>query len=395
MRATVFFFASLIAAAWGYAENLDGKSIELTGGKQASVNVPITLPFEGAAPTGKVVVEQAGKSLPATVRNGELVFIPEAAAPGAKQKYTVKVLKEKSTEKVQITPGKEADTLVVSIDGVEFTTYHYGKELKKPFLWPVLSDGVGVTRDYPMGPVEKKADHPHHRSMWTSYGNVNGADCWAEGEKSGYQRVEEVTHGSGDAYGWIHSKDTWTTVDGKPVVAEEREYRFYASSPQARIFDETVTFTAAHGDALFKDTKEGGIFALRIRDVMNEENGGTITLSEGRTGQLNCWGKKSPWCDYSGTVPDKGVHGVTVMDNPANLRYPTNWHVRGYGLLGANPFGLNDFTNKAENGDWTLKSGEKQTFKYRIYVHTGDMKESKVEDRYADYITPPQVAWAK
>ena len=106
----------------------------------------------------------------------------------------------------------------------------------------------------------------HHKSIWASFGKVNDADCWMEdGDRSGYQHADEVTFGSGDAYGWVHAKNTWQDKDHKPVVGEEREYRFYAGSAGARVFDQILTFTAAYGEVKFGDTKEGGLVAFRIR----------------------------------------------------------------------------------------------------------------------------------
>ena len=46
---------------------------------------------------------------------------------------------------VRLSRKSGADQVEVFIDGKHFTTYHYGPEWKKPFLWPVNSEGgVGV-----------------------------------------------------------------------------------------------------------------------------------------------------------------------------------------------------------------------------------------------------------
>ena len=379
------------------ADSLDGRTIVLESGTQASLNVPLTLPFDGSVPeNAQVLVSEGktGKDFPATVRNGELVFVPEGALPNTKHVYTVSVMDDKHPPRVRI---EDNGKLEVFIDDELFTAYYHSSDYKKPFLWPLLSEGgATVTRDWPLGEIDKSKDHPHQKSFWSAYGDVNGVDCWAEGDNSGYQVSGEVTHGSGDAYGWIHAKNSWVDKDKKPILSEEREYRFYPAPSSARLFDVSVTFTATQGDVLFKDTKEGGIVALRMRDSLNEQNGGTMTLAGGRVGEAACWGKPSPWCDYSGTIEGVGVRGVTVFDNPSNLRYPTCWHVRAYGLLGANCFGLSYFTEKDANrlnGDYTLKNGETLTFKYRILVHSGNASDAKVEDRFADYATPPKVSW--
>lgn len=381
------------------ADSLDGRTILLESGSQTSLHVPLSLPFDGTVADNLAIRVQEGKTgkeFPGTVRNGEFVFLPEGAMPNTKHTYTVKVNDDKHPPRVRI---EDNGKLEVFIDDELFTAYYHSNDYKKPFLWPLLSEGgATITRDWPVGEKELSEDHPHHKSFWSAYGDVNGVDCWAEGENSGYQVSGEVTHGSGDAYGWIHAKNTWVDKEKKPILAEEREYRFYPTPASSRLFDVTVTFTATEGDVLFKDTKEGGIVALRMRDCLNEKNGGTITLDGGRVGGAACWGKASPWCDYSGTIEGVGVRGVTVFDNPSNLRYPTCWHVRDYGLLGANCFGLSYFTEKDANrlnGDYTLKKGETLTFKYRILVHSGGAADAKIEDRFADYAKPPKVSWGE
>ncbi len=61
------------------------------------------------------------------------------------------------------------------------------KDTPKPYIYPVFSpDGVPVTRGYPMDRKPSEAtDHPHHRSFWVGFGDVNGIDFWAEGENCG------------------------------------------------------------------------------------------------------------------------------------------------------------------------------------------------------------------
>jgi hypothetical protein len=378
------------------AASLDGRTIVVEAADRTWVDVPLSLACDATPADGervRVKDTATGKEYPATLRNGELVFVAEGPLSRERRTLRVEVVKDSKEPRVLVTRQDSVNAIDVVIDGVPFTTYHYAEGEKKPYLWPVHGDGgVRVTRDFPMGEKELSDDHPHHRSMWTSYGDINGADCWMEGEKAGWQVTKEVTFGSGDAYGWILAKNTWTNGAKEPVISEEREYRFYAGEPRARQFDVGVTFKADYGDALFKDTKEGGIMSLRIRDVMTEQRGGVITTAAG-VGEKACWGKPSPWCDYSGTIEGAGAHGIAVFDHPTNLRHPSRWHVRAYGLLGANCFGLGHFTNGEQNGDYTLKSGDALTFRYRVYIHRGDVSAAKVSDRFADYAEPPIVRW--
>lgn len=413
----VLMGVAVVCAAMGtaWAEGLDGRKIHLIAGDVRSVRVPVALPCD-ASECDKVITvlePAAAKAVPATLRNGELVFMCDGAMPNTEHDYVVEVAEKDANCAPKVRVEKSAgdcpsqnDALVldVFIEDAHFTSYHYSNDNRKPFLWPVLSeDGVGVTRDYPMkeGDTPKFAqDHVHHKSLWASYGDLNGADCWGEGDNSGFQHSGEVTWGSGDAYGWIHAKNVWQDKEHQPVIDEEREYRFYATPEKARLLDVHLVFTAAYADVKFGDTKEGGIVSVRMRPELSYKDA-VITNALGDEGEAQCWGKPSPWCDCAGEMKDVGWRGLAVFDHPTNLRHPTSWHVRKYGLMGANCFGYSHFSEKdynkdliPSNGDYLLKKGETLSFRHRIYVHSGDAKRARVADRYADFATPPKATWS-
>jgi len=272
--------------------------------------------------------------------------------------------------------------------GVVLQPYNYSNDNKKPFLWPVYAEGkVSITRDWPMDPNDKAmTDHPHHKGIWTAYGNLNETDCWMEEDGSGFQHSDEVTSGTADGYAWIKAKNTWQNADHKPVIDEQREYRFYATPAGARYFDEAVTFTAKYGPVLFKDTKEGGLLAFRIRcDITEKSGNGTLVNANGAKGMEACWGKPADWTDYYGDVKGAGVRGIAVFDHPSNMRHPTTWHIRDYGLNGANCFGLSYFTDKKENGDFNLDAGKAVTFNYRVVIHSGNTEAAKIGALYEEY----------
>jgi hypothetical protein len=83
--------------------------------------------------------------------------------------------------------------------------------------------------------------------------------------------------------------------------------------------------------------------------------------------------------------------GIAVLDHPLSFRYPTYWHVRDYGLMGANPFALKAYTNGMKDGSYLLRSGEEMRFVYRVIVHLGDACEAGVRRQYLDFATPPSV----
>jgi hypothetical protein len=86
---------------------------------------------------------------------------------------------------------------------------------------------------------------------------------------------------------------------------------------------------------------------------------------------------------------------VAIFDSPSNFRHPTHWHVRNYGLMGANAFGYSYFYKGAKNGDYDVPAGADFPFHYRVYVHSGDVNEAHVAEVYNAYAQPLTGEWVK
>lgn len=290
---------------------------------------------------------------------------------------------------------RHADRVDVTIDGKPFTSYRFGGVVK-PILFPVIGPtGAGLTRQWPMveGVAGEPADHPHHESLWFTYGAVNGHDFWSShsraqkpAARSG-PRVEQtaiVASESGPT-GVLETANRWLAADGKPVCTDTRRMLF-AADDGARTIDYAITIRADHGPVVFGDTKEGAM-GLRVRPELQpkDSNGsrgaaGVIVDADGRRNAA-VWGKTSRWVDYSGPL-DGGVAGVAILDHPGNLRHPTHWHAREYGLFAANPFGSHDFGGPKEQGGHTIPAGGSLTLRYLFVLHQGDAATAAIEDRW-------------
>ncbi len=292
--------------------------------------------------------------------------------------------------------------LGVEIDGVPFTTYHFGSDVTRPYFHPLIGPtGRSVVRDYPMveGIEGETSDHPHHRGMWTAHGDVNGHDNWLEGSGKGSIRhtgfprlVSGVVYGSFDANAeWI---DRWGSV----ALTDTRRVTIFNLGPDERLIEYAIRVSASQGQVSFGDTKEAGIVSVRVASSMDgptrNRPGGTgrIETSDGSIGEGETWGRRAAWCDYSGPV-DGEIVGVAILDHPTNPRFPTHWHVRDYGLMTVNPFGLHDFTGdtNAHLGDLIVPPYESRVFRYRILLHRGDATAGSVLLRYHDFANPPVV----
>ncbi|MBL6766379.1 MAG: PmoA family protein [Verrucomicrobiae bacterium] len=286
---------------------------------------------------------------------------------------------------------KTGDTVTITENGKPFTEYHY-KDVSRPFLYPVIGPtGQSVTRNYPMREVPGEArDHVHHRSLWFAHGDINGVDFWAETPhknvtpgKTVHEAILETKSGP---VGLLKTRNKLVAPGGEVIGTEIFTIRFH-SNKERRYIDFDVEILASNGDLVMGDTKEGCMAirlatSMRLRTPDKKPGAGHIVTSEGVTDAAT-WGQRAAWVDYHGPVDGETV-GVAIFDHPSNLRHPTWWHVRDYGLFAANPFGKRYF-EKLEDpaaGKHTIPSGKTLKQKYRFLFHKGDHLAAKVAAEY-------------
>ena len=296
---------------------------------------------------------------------------------------------------------RDGDRIEVAIGGQPFTTFYFGTKATKPYLHPLRApDGTIVTRSYPMEEVEgEQRDHPHHRGVWFSHGEVNGVDFWANevgqrarGKKGviTLNKIESVK--SGPIEGQIEASFAWNDPAGVRLLTERRSMRF-SRVGGANVVDFDVALTAEMESVHFGDTKEG-TFAVRMATELEEPHWratgiartGKIVSATGNTSETSAWGKRARWVDYSGSIGGNPL-GVAIFDHPENPKHPTYWHVRGYGLFAANVFGEHDFhADESRDGSITIAQGETLRFVYRVVVHPGRTAEADIERKYAAWV---------
>ncbi|MBW3623865.1 MAG: PmoA family protein [Armatimonadetes bacterium] len=400
-------FATLLLALMGGAMPAQAQSLDVrvSAPDRSYRETPITftVPSEWVPPI----------RLP---RRGDVLAQVESAGPGRTQvTFIVPDLKQGESRTYRLYPAKahsgsgvevkrDGANAEIRVGGRLFTRYDTTTGPNKPYFYPLNApDGQQIVRH---GPIEKRegetTDHPHHRGLWFTHGDVNGVDFWLESKgagktaHTGYEALE-----SGPVYGLMRAKTDWLAPDGKKIAEDARTVRVY-NTRDGQLMDFTINVTPVGGPLVWGDTKEG-TFGLRVADSMRANAGkgkiaeGQIVNSEGVKGAAT-WGKRAAWVDYFGPVEGKTV-GVAILDHPSNLRHPTYWHVRDYGLFAANPFGIHDFDPAQKSnrraGEVTTPLGQSQTFRYRLYLHNGTTEDAKVADVWNAYATPPTVTVLK
>jgi hypothetical protein len=288
---------------------------------------------------------------------------------------------------IQVTPVPGSDSKVerveITIDGEPFTIWHLTDQ---PYLHPLLGpSGKELTRAYPF---EERAgeprDHPHHRSLWFAHGAVDGLDFW-----SGVGPLVRPTgltgHESGPERGSFEVTDDWIAPDGRVVCRDRRHFEAYVEH-DARGLDVDVTLLATEAGLTLGDTKEG-TFALRLASgltVDGSEGRARLTNSEGLQ-DAAAWGQRARWVLAQGVV-DGEPAAVAVMDHPQNLRHPTTWHARTYGLLAANPFGLSEFEGAPKGaGEFHLEPGGALRLRYRVLLFAGVPRAERLDELWTDF----------
>lgn len=283
------------------------------------------------------------------------------------------------------------DAVHVSVGDERFADYVFAGG-SRPIVWPLLAPGgAAVTRAWPMQEEAGAAvDHPHQRSLWFAHGDVNGIDFWTEGDKAGrIEQTELVVAEVVAGRARIETRNRWSAPDGKVVCTDRRTFEFFVAGAMRGI-DIKVVIQASQGALHFGDTKEGTM-ALRLPRGLcfdRKEDPGHAYTSEGKN-DGDAWGTRARWIAYTGEVSGKAV-GVVLMDHTANLRHPTWWHARNYGLLAANPFGRHDFEMAPKGtGDFDLAAGEALTLRYRVLVFAGAFDREAIEASFAAFTKAP------
>jgi hypothetical protein len=294
------------------------------------------------------------------------------------------------------------DRVRVEIEGQLFTEYIFTGAYR-PYCYPVLAaDGTPLTRDFPMKQVAgEDHDHPHHRSFWFAHSDVNGVDFWNQDNAGSPRPKGKIVHDAllettSGTVGVLRARNRWVAPDGAVFCTDERTLRFSGSGPSRTIDIDVILRAPADAPVKLNDNKDG-VLALRLATWLNQRRppnsnrrftggaGQLVTARGDRDGAA--WGKRAEWADYHAAHAGK-MYGVAIFDHPTNLRHPTWWHARDYGLFAANPLGQHDFeprTTPENAGLHVIPAGGSLTLRYRVLLHFGDAKEAKLAERFAEY----------
>ena len=313
---------------------------------------------------------------------------------------------ERKDNGIQLIDQPENGLVVVYYGGLLQTIYHYGMPNYRPRFAPNVApsgrpnSGVGSTDGSQPKSItdDGPPDHTWHRSLWYACGDLNGVDFYLEPAAmnagygphvgTGYGRIVHRSFdwiASGPVWGGFQQRAQWVTPDGRVLLDDVRRFRMYRLKGRVRLWDIEASFTPAGEPVTFGQTNENALPLMRVADIIDEWDGGTMSLSTGATGSPNCFGQRAEWADCSGPFTraigqDPEIFGIAMLDHPSNRNHPNAWFVRGYGPVGTNlPF---------FDGALTLAPGETWTLRHRMYIHRDYAAEGGVAGRFDEYARP-------
>lgn len=291
-------------------------------------------------------------------------------------------------------PGNEAS---VEREGHEISRYHFGPELYRPFLYPLIGPtGKSLTR---MGHPRDPNGHSHHNSLWVSHHDVGGVGFWNDAATSKgrivHRRVNRYEDADDEAL--IEVINAWIDTGsegGKTLLEETRTMRFQPGERRQWLLVLDIVLSAPKESVTLGKSNFGMVGVRMAKTIGVHDGGGTIRNSEGAVNEPQVHEKPARWCDYSGPIayevpsgprqdrPDSTA-GITLFDHPINPNHPTVFHVRDDGWMGA------ALTFSAPR---TIAPGSPLKLRYGLWVHSGVPQADRINalfDEFAKIGDPP------
>src|SRR5687767_1381262 len=107
---------------------------------------------------------------------------------------------------MQVTP-LPGDQAAIEWQGREISRYYFGKELRRPFLYPLIGpSGKSLTR---MGHPRDPNGHSHHNSVWVSHHDVGGVGFWNDVTKGRIVHKRVTRYEDTDEEAIIEVNNAW------------------------------------------------------------------------------------------------------------------------------------------------------------------------------------------
>lgn len=259
-------------------------------------------------------------------------------------------------------------------DGVEITRYHFGQELHWPFLFPIIGpSGQSLTR---MGHPRDPESHSHHNSVWISHNDVAGTSFWSDSGDGKIRHKRIIKYEDLGECSYLVVENQWLTKEGKALLSETRQVTvvLLEGAEWLLVID---TELRANGAAVTLGKTPFGLIGVRMAKTIGvNDGGGTIRNSEAGVNEKEILWKKAKWVDYSGPITKDRIEGITLLDHPENPNFPSYFHVRNDGWMGA---------SLTFDGPREITPEKPLHLRYGLYIHSEKKPSELIEAKWKQF----------
>lgn len=263
------------------------------------------------------------------------------------------------------------DMCAFEVDGREAARFHFSGP--KPFIYPLLGPaGRPVTAM--LHPADPHG-HRHHQSIWVTHYDVAGHNFWGADGPARIEKDEVLAYSAGEAAAWS-VRFSWVVPEAGVLMHEVRTVTLHALDDDEHYLDVAMQFTAADAPVELGKTPFG-FLGVRVTPTMSVRfGGGRVLNSEGQENEAGCHWQRARWIDYAGPVAPGVKNGLAIFDHPENPRFPTTFHVRDDGWIGA---------SFCYETPYTLEPGAPLALSYRLYAHDGAVGVESLEAHWKEF----------
>ena len=226
------------------------------------------------------------------------------------------------------------DQVAIAVDGRERLRWHAGTDAPRPYFFPMLGpSGLPLTRmGHPGAP-----NHDHHRSIWFAHNKVlGGIDFWSDQSDARIRQHEWLAYEDSDEAARMAVELGWYDGhDPEPLIRQQMIASISLAEDGGLLLEIQTSLTSV-AESLEVGKTNFGLLAVRVAKPISAVFGdGVITGADGSQTEAKLFGQSSAWMDYSGSVSPGVTEGITYFDHPNNNSFPSKWHVRDDGWMGA------------------------------------------------------------
>ena len=262
--------------------------------------------------------------------------------------------------------------LSIMDDESPILTYHYGRELHKPYIHPIHAPNRSIVTD------DAPGDCPYHHGLCFAWEDVDGVNYCRETDCDESERGRIVHQEFLEKSVDLHSAhftvvNDWVTPDNSKPIEELCQIKVHQPQEDRQLIDLQFDLHAQTQDVSIGVSPESQGLCIRGTEMEYRK----VTNSECSIGQSEVSGKAGKWCSLNGVLSDEAI-GMAIFDHPSNLRHPTPF------LALDDAIGFVS-TALAYAEPHTVAAGETLTLKYRVVVYLGDLFTFDLWECYDEY----------